>query len=107
MSVTLPTWEDFTGAVDEEWRRFVDRRRDQELQEIISEERLKPEQTENFMRNAFRDGALQTSGTVITTILPPTSRFTAGGGHAEKKQRVVEKLSAFFRRFMGLGVGES
>jgi len=31
------------------------------------------------------------------------SRFAAKGGHGEKKQRVIEKLTAFFERFAGLG----
>jgi len=35
--------------------------------------------------------------------LPPVSRFTAGGGDGEKKQRVLSLLEAFFERFYGLG----
>jgi type I restriction enzyme R subunit len=95
-----------TDPVDEAWQRFIATKREQELHVIIDEEHLKAEQTEQFLNNAFRDGTLQTSGTAITTILPPTSRFTAGGGHAEKKQRVIDKLTAFFKRFTGLGQGE-
>jgi type I restriction enzyme R subunit len=95
-----------TNPVDQEWQRFIAVRREQELHAIIDEEHLKLEPTERFINNAFRDGSLQTSGTAITTILPPTSRFTAGGGHAEKKQRVIDKLTAFFKRFTGLGRGE-
>ncbi|MFT8538198.1 MAG: hypothetical protein ABF780_08390 [Bifidobacterium aquikefiri] len=95
-----------TNPVDQEWQQFVSQKREQELHTIISEENLKPESTEQFIQNAFRDGTLQTSGTAITTILPPTSRFTASGGHAEKKQRVIDKLTAFFKRFTGLGQGE-
>jgi len=41
----------------------------------------------------------------ITKVLPPTSRFSADGGHGEKKQRVLTKLGAFFERFFGLGSG--
>jgi type I restriction enzyme R subunit len=42
------------------------------------------------------------SGTAITTVLPPASRFSNSGGHGEKKQRVIEKLSAFFERYFTL-----
>ena len=91
-----------TNPVDQEWQQFIAAKREQELHAIIDQERLKPKPTELFINNAFRDGTLQTSGTAITTILPPTSRFTAGGGHAEKKQRVIDKLTAFFKRFTGL-----
>jgi hypothetical protein len=45
---------------------------------------------------------VQTTGTAITKVLPPVSRFAAGGGHGEKKQRVLTKLSTFFERFFGL-----
>jgi len=34
--------------------------------------------------------------------LPPVSRFSAGGAHAAKKSRVLEKLAAFFERYFGL-----
>ncbi|MEK0210527.1 type I restriction endonuclease subunit R [Bifidobacterium mongoliense] len=95
-----------TGGIDQEWAKYIATKREQELHQIISDEHLKPEPTHQFVANAFRDGALQTSGTAITTILPPASRFTIGGGHAEKKQRVIDKLSAFFKRFTGLGQGE-
>ena len=95
-----------TGSVDEEWVKFVAAKREQELNQIISEEHLKPEPTQRFIANAFHDGTLQTSGTAITTILPPASRFAAHGGHAEKKQRVIDRLSTYFKRFAGLGEGD-
>lgn len=34
------------------------------------------------------------------------SRFSAGGGHGEKKQRVLNRLGEFFERFFGLGSRE-
>ncbi len=91
------------GAVDEEWRSFVAARRSAELTTIINTEGLVPDETATFVDKAFRDGAIQSSGTAITKILPPVSRFTAGGGHGEKKQRVLSLLEAFFERFYGLG----
>lgn len=39
----------------------------------------------------------------LTNVLPPVTRFSAEGGHGEKKQRVLAKLGAFFERFFGLG----
>ena len=91
------------GTVDDQWREFIDHRRDEELQTIIREEGLKPQPTERFMDEAFRNGTLQTGGTAIATILPPVSRFIPQGGHGEKKQQVIDKLSRFFGRFRGLG----
>jgi len=36
-------------------------------------------------------------------VLPPVSRFSADGGHGEKKQRVLARLGAFFDRYFGPG----
>jgi len=91
-----------SGEIDEEWRAHVAARKTAELDQIIDEEGLKPEETRRFIEMAFRDGAIQATGTAITKVLPPVSRFSAGGGHGEKKQRVLTKLAAFFERFFGL-----
>lgn len=91
-----------TGEVDEEWRAFIAARREAELDEIIQSEHLRPHETRAFVETAFRDGSIQTSGTAITRVLPRVSRFSAQGGHGEKKQRVIDKLMAFFDRFFGL-----
>lgn len=84
-----------------EWRTFVAEEKEKQLNAIIEEERLKPEETKKFVEYSFRDGTLKTTGTDIDKILPPISRF--GGGREEKKQGVIAKLLAFFERFFGLG----
>jgi type I restriction enzyme R subunit len=91
-----------SGEIDAEWEAFVNARRTEELAAIISEEDLKPEETRAFMEHAFRDGSIPSTGTAITKILPPASRFSASGGHGERKQRVLSRLGAFFERFFGL-----
>lgn len=90
------------GAIDEEWRAFVLARRDRELDAIIEAEHLRPDEARAFMETAFRDGAVRTTGTAITRVLPPVSKFSAGGQHGAAKQRVLDRLSAFFERFFGL-----
>lgn len=90
------------GDVDQEWRAFITAKREAELETIIEDENLRPEETRAFVETAFRDGQISTTGTTITKVLPPVSRFTAAGGHGEKKQNVIAKLSAFFERFFGL-----
>lgn len=95
-----------SGEIDAEWRAYVDSRRKAELDQIIEEEKLKPEETVAFVEAAFRDGVIRTSGTAITKVMPPTTRFSADGGHGQKKQRVLAKLIAFFERFLGLVSGE-
>ncbi len=94
-----------SGEIDDEWRAYVDAKREAELEAIITEQKLRPEQTRAFIDEAFRDGQIRTTGTAITKILPPTSRFSAGGGHGDKKQTVIEALTTFFERFFGLSAG--
>lgn len=94
-----------SGEIDEEWRVYIQAQRAAELEAIITDENLKPDETRAFVDHAFRDGSIPTTGTAITKILPPASRFSAGGSHGEKKQRVLARLAEFFERFFGLGSG--
>ncbi len=91
-----------SSEIDEEWRTFVEERRTAELDAIIEEERLRPEETRVFVDQAFRDGAIVSTGTAVTKLLPPVSRFSPDGGHGEKKRRVLDRLGAFFERFYSL-----
>ncbi len=91
------------GAIDDEWTSYVAGRRAAELEKIIEDEGLRADETREFVERAFRDGAIQSSGTAITRVLPPASRFSADGVHGETKQRVLMKLGDFFERFFGLG----
>ena len=91
-----------TAEVDQAWAAFVAAKRAEELDRIINEEDLDPDATRLFVDAAFRDGAVQPTGTAITKILPSVSRFGQSGGHAAKKASVLAKLGAFFDRFFGL-----
>lgn len=86
--------------VDRGWREYVQRRKAEDLNEIIESEHLKPEETEKFIESSFRDGQVRTTGTDIDKILPPMSRF--GGNRQEKKRSVIEKIQSFFERYFGL-----
>ena len=85
-----------------EWHEFVVAQRDHDLDVIIKEEKLKPEDTRKFIENAFRDGEIRTVGTDIDKLMPPISRF-GGGGRTKKKQGVIEKLKTFFEKYFGIG----
>ena len=87
--------------VDRGWREYVQRRKAEDLNEIIESEDLKPEETEKFIESSFRDGQVRTTGTDIDKILPPMSRF-GGGNRQEKKKSVIEKIQSFFERYFGL-----
>ena len=88
--------------VEGAWKAFVDAKRAEDLERIITEENLRPDEPRAFVDRAFRDGAVPTAGTAITRILPPVSRFAKANNHSLKKQTVLERLAAFFSRYFGL-----
>lgn len=90
------------AKVDAEWLAFVARKKAEEIDRIIAEEGLNAGETKAFMDNAFRDGAIPVTGTAITKILPPLSRFSKNNNYSAKKQAVLDKLGVFFERYYGL-----
>jgi type I restriction enzyme R subunit len=88
-------------SVDDDWRRFIQERKEEDIAALIADEKLKDEETRRFIEIAFRDGILKTTGTDIDKIMPPVSRF-GGGNRAEKKQGIIDKLTAFFEKYLGL-----
>lgn len=85
-----------------EWSDYVNKNREEELLQIIDEEKLKGIETRKFIENAFRDGEIKTTGTEIDKLMPAVSRF-GGGSRAAKKLTVIDKLKAFFEKFYGIG----
>ena len=100
--------EAFIASINEvedvmnEWNEYVYKQREADLDQIIQEEKLKPEETRKFLENAFREGEVKTVGTDIDKLMPPVSRF-GGGNRAKKKQTIIEKLKAFFEKYFGIG----
>lgn len=91
-----------SSDVNGDWQKFVQEQKEADIQELIQEEKLKPEETKKLMENAFRDGVLKTTGTDVDKILPPVSRFGGGGSRDKKKQTVINKLRNFFEKYFGL-----
>lgn len=85
-----------------EWHDYVAEKREEELVQIIRDEKLKEPETRKFIENAFRDGEIKTTGTDIDKLMPPVSRF-GGGNRSAKKQGVIDKLKSFFEKFFGVG----
>ena len=104
--------ETFIAGINEvedvmaEWHDYVVAKREEDLENIIKEERLKPEETRKFLENAFHDGEIKTAGTDIDNLMPPVSRF-GGGKRAEKKQGVISKLKTLFEKYFGIGGSSS
>lgn len=85
-----------------EWNAYVYQQREADLNQIILDEKLKPEETRKFLENAFREGEVKTVGTDIEKLMPPVSRF-GGGNRTKKKKTIIEKLKAFFEKYFGIG----
>ena len=85
-----------------EWRSYVAEERENELMQIIKEEKLNEAETRRFLEDSFKNGEVKTTGTDIDKLMPPVSRF-GGGNRAVKKQTVIGKLKGFFERFFGIG----
>lgn len=88
--------------VEGNWRKFVDEQKKSELDHIIGEENLHPEETRTFINKAFEVGELKTAGTSIIKLLPPKNMFSPGAEHAIQKAFVIDRLKAFFERFSNL-----
>ena len=90
---------DSGGDVGQQWEEYVEQQKRQQLDAIISEEHLKPRETEAFMQRAFMDGYVSETGTAIASILPPSNPFLPESG--EKKQTVIDRLKTYLQRFLG------
>ena len=96
---------DVHAVVDEDWQKFVEEKKVEELEQIISNENLDRDATYTFIKNAFRDGNVATTGTAISKVLPPVSRFSPTGERTQKRESVLNKLTSFFERFFDISGG--
>ena len=87
--------------VETDWKEFIKKQKDIDLNLIISSRRLKPDETRKFISNAFRDGVFRTTGTDFDKILPPVSRF-GGGGREKIKNEVQNDLKEYFDKYYGV-----
>ncbi len=90
------------STVDKDWQEFVEKKKIEELEQIIKDENLNRDNTYAFIKNSFRDGNISTTGTSLSTVLPPVSRFSEKGERTKKKETVIEKFTRFFDRFFGI-----
>ena len=98
----VPDTQDETD-IDDEWKKYIEEQREADLATIITEEKLRPEETRKFMEQSFTDGFVTTTGVAITKVLPPMPIFGGGASKREvKKRTVLEKLTAFFHKYMNV-----
>lgn len=96
---------DHSDDVEADWRAYIAKKREAELSAIIADEKLDDEGTRELVERAFRGGGIPESGTeVVDLMTKKPSRFGGGGAYATMKQRILDKLKAFYERFAGMGV---
>jgi len=93
---------DIHSVVDSDWQAFVKDKKIKELDKIIEDENLDHDATYKFIENAFRNGSVTTTGTSLTKILPPISRFSPTGERSQMRETVIDKLTKFFERFFNI-----
>ncbi|MFA5612508.1 MAG: type I restriction endonuclease subunit R, partial [Anaerolineaceae bacterium] len=87
--------------VENDWSVYVNERKEVELQSITIEEKLHADRTHRYMTNALRDGEFRTTGVEFDKLLPPMDLFE--NVRELVKTRVIDKLRAYFEKFLGLG----
>jgi type I restriction enzyme R subunit len=91
------------AEIDEAWSQFIAEQRNQELEQIIEDEKLEGPATRVLMDQAFRSGQIQTAGTGLSRVMPAVSIFSPSGEHERQRTRVIEKLQKYFERFFSVG----
>jgi type I restriction enzyme R subunit len=94
------------SVIEEDWQKFVKKRKIEELDRIISEENLNRDEAYKFIGNAFRDGNIPTTGIALTKVIPPVTRFSKTGERTKKRETTIEKFTRFLERFIDISGGE-
>lgn len=97
---------DVHSVIDDDWQKFVEKKKIEELEQIIEAEKLDRDATYKFVKNAFRDGSVPSTGTAIANVLPPVYRFSPTGERTKKREGVLRKLTSFFEKFFDISGGK-
>ncbi|MEF3849415.1 type I restriction endonuclease subunit R [Campylobacter jejuni] len=79
---------------------FMQRKKEQELQQIIKDENLNGNLTKEYLDEAFGLNFFQDKGEGIGRLLPLINPFAPKSeGNDEKRQQIINKLKSFFDKF--------
>ena len=93
---------DLDTNVYADFESFMNSKKKEELDKIISEENLNKEGTYKFIQRSFEQGRVETNGTEVSNILPPMNMFTPNNDRQEKKNIVIDKILEFFDKFFSI-----
>ena len=87
---------------NDNFEKFMNSKKKEELDKIILDENLNKEKTYNFIKKSFEQGRIETVGTDVSNILPPMNMFTPNNDRQEKKNKVIDRLLEFFDKFFSI-----
>lgn len=80
---------------------FMQRKKEQELQQIIKDENLNGNLTKEYLDEAFELNFFQDKGEGIGRLMPLINPFAPKSeGNDEKRQQIIDKLKSFFDKFV-------
>ncbi|ECQ5996088.1 type I restriction endonuclease subunit R [Campylobacter jejuni] len=80
---------------------FMQRKKEQELQQIIKDENLNEHLTKEYLDEAFELNFFQDKGERIGRLMPLINPFAPKSeGNDEKRQQIIDKLKSFFDKFV-------
>ena len=88
------------SKVAEDFKKYVIEKRENDLQDIISDNNLDDEKAREFIKNAFRDGELKLEGQDFDRLIPKTSFFDSN--RAELKEKVASILKEYYDKYSGI-----
>ncbi|MBR4314278.1 MAG: type I restriction endonuclease subunit R [Lachnospiraceae bacterium] len=88
------------SKVAEDFKKYVVEKRENDLQEIISDNNLDDERAREFVKNAFRDGELKLEGQDFDKLIPKTSFFDSN--RVELKEKVANILKEYYDKYSGI-----
>ena len=88
------------SKVAEDFKKYVIEKRENDLQNIISDNNLDDEKAREFVKNAFRDGELKLEGQDFDRLIPKTSFFDSN--RSELKEKVASVLKEYYDRYSGI-----
>ncbi len=94
-----------TQPIDAEWSQHVKKEMNNELEQIITEEKLKREETFALMERAFEGNGIPEGGTEIGKTLPPMNPFDKSANREGKYNKVRDLLQTYFNKYKTIGNG--
>jgi len=88
--------------INGDWKKFVDRKKEDDFQQIVIEEGLDELKARKFITEALESGDFKTNGTAIDSFMPPVRRFGGVGDRSSIKQRIIDRLMEFYERYFGM-----